>query len=304
MTSTIEVAMVVDATISTTIDSFDQVGGENTACRSRPKSNSDDDYYDRYFSSRVIAEALYQNRPACEAMCVNSDECFAYEFQELGVEVSVQGASEMRGVCEMWRIGPVFESSTDGPLTAGGSEPPATGYTCWLRVPGGLVKSASIDGCPISIVALGVYAVGACVAILVVVCCVCQVQRKRTGDITIDQSGFVPQANVDPSTPSSALSPEQVNALRVEREALEAALGVSPQMRDREPTSGAELQSRLDAVANAQRGEEEGNDLDDDEQLRPAAAAERTPVPPSGPLPPVSARPPASPRPMGGLGPR
>ena len=37
-------------------------------------------------------------------------ECVAYEFRE---EWDA-GASEWRGVCEKWRVGPVFASETNG----------------------------------------------------------------------------------------------------------------------------------------------------------------------------------------------
>ena len=292
----------MDAALSKSIDSFTQIGGADTACRSRPYSVSDDDYYDRYFTDDHVLPELYQNRRGCEQLCLNDEECKAYEFREDGTQRGAE--SVWHGICETWRVGPVFESATNGPeRVQGGAEAPATGYSCWQKIPGGRVTSVMVGGCPLSILTLGLYSVGCCAALLVMVCCVCQMQKKRVGDITIDQSGFVPQANVDPATPSGQLSPAQVGALRNERELLEAALGMSPDGPERGagPPSRSEMEARLDAAAHEQPGRWDGG-AEEEEELRPAALA---PTPPPGPLPPLAMgaggrapRPPPSQRPI------
>ena len=165
--------------------------------------------------------------------------------------------------------------------------------------------SARISSCPLSLVSLAVYSLGSCIAILFVVCCVCQGQKKRVGNVTIDQSGFVPQADVSLATPRATMSPEQVSALQAEREALEQALGVSPRPdvtsggHGVEPAPNAQLQTRLDAAADALDSDAVGDD-----ELRPATGAagvdgirpptELVATPP--PLPPSESRPRAAPR--------
>ena len=298
--STIDVAVLVDGSLSKSVDSFMQVGGADTACRSRPYSVSDDDYYDRYFTDDHFLPELYQNRLGCEELCLNDEECKGYEFRETGTQ---RGANSVwHGICETWRVGPVFESTTDGPrVRAGGTEAPATGYSCWQKLPGGRVTSTKISSCPLSILSLGLYTVGCCAALLVMVCCVCQMQKKRVGDITIDQSGFVPQANVDPMTPTAHLSPAQVGALRNEREQLEAALGVSPGgIGGPEPPSRSEMESLLDAAAMEQPGGC-GGGADPNQEMRLALPPQG---PRQGPLSPLAMgpggrmpQPPPSPRP-------
>ena len=274
--STMDVAILYSPELSSVIDSFEQVGGADTACRSRAKRDSDDNYYDRWFTVFVYEEQMYQDRARCEFLCASDNECVAYEFQYLGTRAT---DGTMQGVCEKWRQGPVFESATDGPSRQGGPEPDATGYSCWQRVRGGKVKSAAISGCPLSIVSLGLYSLGSCVAVLVVVCCTCQAQKKRIGDVTIDQSGFVPPANID-STPRPTMSPDQIRALQAEREALEAGLGMpgsddASERLEQEPGPNGEPLPRL----------EQSSDLAANDEIRPSGPPGAPPLPPS-PLPP------------------
>eukprot|EP01043_Picozoa_sp_COSAG02_P064371 COSAG02_NODE_9390_length_2233_cov_1.690722_1_plen_316_part_00 len=304
----VEAALTYNQDLSAETDSFEQVGGADRACRSRPKREIDTDYYDRWFTDFVREAAMYQNRERCEFLCATDDACVAYEFQPLD-QRHLDNHGIMRGVCEKWRQGPVFESTTDGPSSIGSDEPNATGFSCWTRVAGGKVKATSISGCPMSIASLGLYSLAICSAILVVVCCVCQTQKKRVGNVTIDQSGFVPQADVDLSIPAAQMTPDQISALQTERAALEAALGVSPRSGNGEqaPGANADLQSRLDAAADVQRGDGSTDEarptagVAGADEVRPsappAADVAFTAAPPAGPLPPRSARPPASPRP-------
>ena len=233
----IDVAISYRPELSSVIDSFEQVGGSDAACRSRPKRDSDENYYDRWFTDIIYDEAMYQDRARCETFCASDNECVAYEFQHLGIRAT---DGTMKGVCEKWRQGPVFESPTDGPSRQGGPEPDATGYSCWQRVQGGKVKSAAISGCPLSIVSLGLYSLASCVAVLLVVCCICHVQKKRVGDVTIDQSGFVPPS-VD-STPVTR-SPDQIRAVQAERDAVE-------------PASNGESQPRLEQSSDSATDDE------------------------------------------------
>lgn len=280
----------------TTIDAFAQVGSADSACRARPRTENDIDYYDRWFTDEFTVESHL----VCERRCVEDFECVAYEF------------AATIGRCETWRVGPVFESPTNGPRRQGGTEALATNYTCWQRIPGGRVGSASISGCPWSTAAIGLLSMGVCAVILVAVCLFCAAQKKRVGDVTIDQSGFIPQADVDLSQ-TGPLSPEQIRAMERERDALEAALGVSPrsnnvpELREHDLTVEAGLQSRIGA-ANAQSGtgndgsssEVDGDELravattsvDEPHPSAPAPLGSFVAAPPSAPLSPVSPRPP------------
>ena len=296
----IEAAQVYNDGLAAEIDSFEQVGGADRACRARPKREADTNYYDRYYTEIIREAAMYQHRERCEFFCATDDECVAYEFQQLGVNNS----GVMQGVCEKWRVGPVFESDTNGPTRAGATEDTATGFSCWMRARGGKVKSTSISGCPMSIVSLGLHSLAISSAILVVVCCICQTQKQRVGNVTIDQSAIV----ADLSVPVSQMTPDHIRALHAERAALEAALGVSPESGNGEQVAGAhiDLQSRLDAAADAQSSDQSADEVrpaavQADEMLPsapPGADVAFTAAPPAVPQPPLSARPPASPRPM------
>ena len=133
-----EIAGQADAALLADMASFTQVcindaNCANSACRWTPEDSAD--YFDSWYTETDSTRELYNNRELCERACRRNEmnppdagyECVAYEFRD---EWDA-GASEWRGVCEKWRVGPVFASETNGPRSQGGTQPRANDTTCW-----------------------------------------------------------------------------------------------------------------------------------------------------------------------------